>query len=121
SGWSLYWNTLDISRTNVPVAAHQLLTFYTRVLATATPVWSAQAPAKTHGAELGGVQIRFLSEVEIEWEWIRGFLDAAIGMARSAPGDAVVSSYKIAFVNVLRSAPIWVELVLPWAGAAEAA
>ncbi|KAL8717776.1 MAG: hypothetical protein Q9225_005008 [Loekoesia sp. 1 TL-2023] len=121
AGWSLYWNQLDISHTNVNVVAAQLLDFYTQVLNAAGPTWSSQPPATAHGAFVGDVSIHFHSDAPISWEWIQSFLIAAITQIHASPGDAVVSSYKIAFISAIRTAPIWVELILPWAGPATAA
>lgn len=78
NGWSLYWNQLDISRTNVNLVAAQLLDFYTQVLAAAEPTWSSQPPATAHGAFVGDVSIHFHSDAPISWEWIQSFLIAAV-------------------------------------------
>ncbi|KAI4170618.1 MAG: hypothetical protein LQ343_004850 [Gyalolechia ehrenbergii] len=121
NGWSLHFRSLDICHTNVDFAASELLDFYNQVLAAALPAWSRQPPATAHGATLGDVSIHFRSDVPIPWDFIHSYLLAAIGQMRATPGNTVVASYKVALVSVIHTAPIWVELVLPWAGAAAAA
>ncbi|KAL9593940.1 MAG: hypothetical protein Q9219_007306 [cf. Caloplaca sp. 3 TL-2023] len=113
-GWQLHWSELDICRTNIDVVAGQLLHFYSQVLDAAGPVWSTQPPAPTHGAFLGDVSLHFYSEAPIAWEWIQSFLLNVILQTQHTPGDTIVTSYRIAFVSAVRTAPIWVQLILPW-------
>ena len=80
-GWFLYFDDIDICRTNVDVAASHIVDFYTQVLAVATPVWSSEPPATQHGATLGGLELHFSSVMPIPWEWIQLYLTAAVGLS----------------------------------------
>ncbi|KAL8932075.1 MAG: hypothetical protein Q9216_006973 [Gyalolechia sp. 2 TL-2023] len=121
-GWSLHVNRLDITRTNVDFAASQLLEFYSQVAAAALPVWSQLPAATARGATLGEVSIHFRSAAPIPGEVLQGWLVGAVGQMRTTPGNTVVAGYRVALVSgVVQTAPIWVELILPWVGAAAAA
>ncbi|KAL8691794.1 MAG: hypothetical protein Q9218_003070 [Villophora microphyllina] len=121
-GWSLHYNTLELV-SNVQPAIADLLRFYNGVLELGANSWANEAPLFDRTAAIGGVQLKFRSNRLISWEWIRVFLNSAIGQLHTQPGGGVIrGGYKVTFVGALTGAVVVAELVLPaWTGAAAAA
>lgn len=120
-GWTAHFNLLDIIRTNVDVAAHELEQFYRAVLSMVDVNKTTRPAQLIWQASFNGVTMVFRSHRPIPWEWIQFYLIDVINTTRRISRDALMGSYKILFCNAVGAVFIVAQLKLPWAGAAPGA
>lgn len=149
-GYTCFFNTLDFFAPNYVTPAQEMSRFYSLALSAAGYEWGNGAPSNLRQFTWGTITLTMRSTQAIPFRFIRGFLSDMVRFACSfpdgyvkqqtnarhmnltpwqmthsqmttGPGGSIPASYTLKFVRAMDAAVIFVELVLPYAGAAAAA
>lgn len=149
-GYMCIFNSLDFFAPNYVTPAQKMSRFYSLALSAAGYEWGNGAPSNFRQFTWGTITLTIRSTQAIPFRFIRGFLSDMVRFACSfpegnvkrqtnaghvnltpwqmthsqmstGPGGSIPASYTLRFVRGMDAAVIFVELVLPYAGAAAAA